>query len=139
MEKEKHYFCVRLPVIDSWTLEDYRVIGGKLHQTQACSGKKAANNVIFHHGGENYALISRDLHEKYGDLSKFTIDLDEALKVHYQHDFWKNDFSIRSLDGRGLAKKIQTKLEVRVVNGEGDCLRVANEFIHYRHKHPLNQ
>ena len=139
MEKEKHYFCVRLPVIDSWDLENYWAIGGKLHQTQASSGKKAVNNVIFHYGGEKRALISSYIHKKYDNLSKFTMDLDEVSRLHYQYDFWKEDSPIEYLDGKGLAEKIQTKLGIRVVNGEEDCLQVANEFIHYRLRHPLNQ
>ena len=139
MKKEKHYFCVRLPEESSLDLRFYGVIRGKLLQTQTCSGKKAANNVIYHYGGENRALISTCLHKSYGDLSKFTMDLDEASGASYQYDFWKKDVPIRSLDAKGLSGKIKDKLGVRVVNGEEDCFTVANKYINYRLNNPLNQ
>ena len=130
MKKERHYFCVRLPTLDALVLESYQNIGGKIRQTQAQSGKKAVNNVIYHYGGENYALISSYLNKKYEDLSKFTIDLDEASKINCQYEFWKQNDPIESLDEKGLAKKIKTKLGAK----EEDCIIAAREYYTYKRK-----
>lgn len=138
MKKELHYFCVRLPELEGDFFNIYQHLGGNLYQTQAPSGKKAVNNVIYHHGGDNRNLISKTLHEKYSDLSEFTIDLDEISNNSYQYMFWDKE-SPKKLDEKLLAEKIKTKLGTRLIDGKEDCLSVAREYLNYRVGDSSNQ
>ena len=138
MKKELHYFCVRFPELEGDFFNIYQHLGGNLYQTQAPSGKKAANNVIYRHGGDNRNLISKTLHEKFDDLSKYALDLDKISNNSCQYTFWDKE-TPKKLNEKVLADKIKTKLGARLVNGEEDCLMMAREYLHYRLGNHSNQ